>query len=735
MPRKPRSLAGIPLPIRAPRVAGAVFLSSLAVALMGVGHPAEGRITQIVINTIASPAFGGTSFGSVGQYEQLDGVASGEVDPHDPLNAIIQDIKRAPRNARGMVEYSMDFSILKPIDMNRGNHTLLYDVVNRGNKGITSLNIGGNATNPGDGLLERQGYTMAWSGWEGDITGGIKITLPVATHRDGSEITGRVRSEYTLGSPASTQDITAQPVYEAVSISNADATLTRRVHQHDPRELIPNNQWAFADCTSVPFPGVPSTKKVCLQGGFDTNHIYELVYTAKNPTVAGLGFAATRDFISFLRNGNGARHGDGDRDDDGDDDGHHDGDRHDGGERHDDDKNKKHAAAPSPLNPLGDAIQNALIFGSSQSGRWIRTFIQLGFNQDEHRHQVVEGAIPHIASNRGAFNVRFAQPTRLSGTQHTEAQYPGAESPATWGVSHDSLSGVTGGQLDRCRETHSCPKIIQTVSDVEYWQSLMSLNTTDSTGKHDTRLPRNVRLFQFSSTQHGSGNPLAQPAPGVTPAPAAGCQLAANVNVYRYQQRALLVALRDWVVDGTKPPASRYSSLHGGSLVKPEDVHIPYIPAVNFTLPGLVNEKFYLDRGPHFDVEDISGIMTEPPVPGAHYTVLVPQVDADGNDIDGLRNTSVQVPLGTYTGWNIRKAGFSQGDSCDLTGAYIPFFKTKAQRDAVGDPRLSLAERYPTHADYVAKVTAAANGLVSERLLLPEDAASIINAAAAAAVP
>lgn len=197
----------------------------------------------------------------------------------------------------------------------------------------------------------------------------------------------------------------------------------------------------------------------------------------------------------------------------------------------------------------------------------------------------------------------------------------------------------------------------------------------------------------------------------------------------------MLVALREWIVNGTEPPPSLYSSLARGSLVRPTDVVIPYIPAVNFTLPGLVNYKFYLDRGRRFDVEDIAGIMAEPPLGGAAYNVLVPQVDADGNPIDGLRNTNVQVPLGTYTGWNIRKAGFSEGDSCDLTGAFIPFFKTEAERHTAGDPRLSLQERYPTHQDYVGKVTAAANDLVSKRLLLREDADSIIAAANAAAVP
>ncbi|HYQ97746.1 MAG TPA: hypothetical protein VEO92_05195, partial [Candidatus Nitrosocosmicus sp.] len=284
------------------------FLSSLIIGLLGIGHLAEARITRIVIQNRTSPAFGGASFGVVGQYEQLTGVAFGEVNPKDPLNAVITDIELAPRNSRGNVEYSMDFAITKPLDMSRGNKTLLYDVPNRGNIRSPELNIGGNATNVGDGFLQREGYTLVDSGWEGDLTTGLRITLPVAKRRDGREIRGRVRAEYILGSPANTQDVTEPPAYEAISTNNSRSTLTRRVHQDDPRELIPNSQWAFADCTSVPFPGVPDPTKVCLQGGFDTNHIYELLYTAKNPMVMGLGFAATRDFISFLRSGNRDRH-------------------------------------------------------------------------------------------------------------------------------------------------------------------------------------------------------------------------------------------------------------------------------------------------------------------------------------------------------------------------------------------------------------------------------------------
>jgi hypothetical protein len=673
-------------------------LSALIISIgLGAAQPTSARVTQIVINSRV-PAYGGVVFPHTGAYEQLDGTAYYEVDPNDPLNEVITDIKLAPRNARGNVEFSADISILKPVDMSKSNGVLFYEDVNRGNKNTPAFNIGGSVTAPGDGFLESRGYTMAWAGWEGDITSGVKINLPIAHNPDGSTITGRVRAEYILTAAASTVDVTAPPAYEAVSTNNFGATLTMRVHQTDPRVLIPNSQWAFADCSSTPFPGAPSTLKVCLQGGFDTNHIYELLYTAKNPTVTGLGFVASRDFVSFLRN------------------------------------NDKRGTSSALVNPLGDSIKYTLIYGSSQSGRWIRTFIELGMNEDEGGRRVIDGAIPHKSSNRGAFNIRFAQPTRLSGTQHTEQQYPGPESPETFEVSFDPVSGVHAGQLDRCRRSHTCPKITHTNSDTEWWQAVMSLDTTDSSGRVDLPVAPEVRIYQFAGTQHGGGDPLSQP-PAVLPSFPVNCQLRSNSNPFLWEQRALLEALREWVESGREPPPSTYSTLRNHSLVAPGQVHYPYIPAVNFTVPGITNFKFFLDRGSRFDIKDVSGIMNEPPIPRGSYTILVPKVDADGNDVDGIRNTNMQVPLGTYLGWNVRKAGFSEGDSCDLTGGFVPFFQTKSQRLAAGDPRPSLEERYPTHEVYVAKVTAAANSLVQQRFLLPEDAASIIAAANSAAVP
>ena len=677
---------------RAPRsLAMLVFLPLAGLTIAG---PAAAKVTRIAIDTRA-PAFEGATFGSVGAYEQLDGTIFGELDPRDPLNAIIQDIELAPRNARGMIEYSTDLSILKPVDVSRGNHTLLYETVNRGRKNLPFLNIGGDLTKAGDGFLQQQGYTLAWSGWEHDVTTGVKIKLPVAKNPDGSSITGRVRAEYILEQKASTVSVTAAPAYAAASTDNAGATLTRRVHQNDPRETIDNAKWAFADCASTPFPGKPDATKVCVDGGLDTDHIYELIYTAKDPVVIGIGLAATRDVAAFLRG------------------------------------DEKAAEAP---NPLEGGISHTLIFGSSQSGRWIRTFIHLGFNESESHKRAFDGAIPHKASNRGPFNIRFAQPTRLSGTQHTEAQYPGQESPQTWDVSTDPVSNVTGGQLERCRKSNTCPKITATVTDTEYWQAMMALNTTDSAGLKDFSLPAEVRVYFFAGTQHGGGDQLQQP-PFVMPKPPLACQLPVNTNSFFPQQRALLVALRNWIVDGKEPPASAYPAIARKTLVPVTQIKFPFVPASKFTEKGVAAQRVRLDRGPDFRDVDETGVMAEPPKAGAAYPLLLPAIDPDGNETDGVRNTAVQAPLGTYTGWNVRKAGFSEGDSCDLTGAFIPFAKTKAERTAANDPRPSLEERYPTHADYVGKVKAAATALTAQGFLLGQDADLIVKQAGEAAIP
>ncbi|MBV9815130.1 MAG: hypothetical protein JO229_05200 [Alphaproteobacteria bacterium] len=318
-------------------------------------------------------------------------------------------------------------------------------------------------------------------------------------------------------------------------------------------------------------------------------------------------------------------------------------------------------------------------------------------------------------------NVRFSQPGRLAGTQHTEKQYPGPDSPLTYEPEFDPFTGGSSGILDRCTKTRTCPKIVHTMSDIEYWEASGRGDTTDPFGLRDAKLPSNVRIYQFSSNQHGGFSPVA-----ALPKLTGICEQLPNANTYTYNLRALLVALEEWVADGTPPPDSRYSRLDHGSLVRLEKVKFPKIPGVTGPA-GVFNTRFAYYRGLQYDTGDLSGIIAvEPPIPLVEYPSLAPQVDADGNDIDGLRSHILQAPLGTYTGWNVRAAGFSQGDACDLTGAYIPFAVTTAQRIASSDPRPSLQERYGSTAGYVAAVTAAVNSLVGQRLMLASDAAGAI---------
>jgi hypothetical protein len=665
-------------------------------------RPAAARIVRIEITRIESPTFGGASFGAVGAYDKLVGRAFGEIDPRDDWNAIIQDIELAPRNARGMVEYATDIYILAPHDLARGNATIFYDAVNRGNKVVLGLfnagAVGGNEpTGAGDGFLQSQGFTIVWSGWQPDVAPGagrLTMTVPVAHRPGGGAITGRVRGEYIVTAPTSTQNLSSgaftgltHTSFPAVSLDNRDAVLTRRVKESDPRIAIAPADWAFADCTTAPFPGAPSATQICLKDGFSPDHIYELLYTAKDPTVSGLGFAATRDLIAFLRHAQ--------RDDAG------------------------------TANPLAGAIRATLAHGTSQAGRYLRTFLLLGFNRDEHGRAVFDGMNPHLASMLLPLNVRFGQPGRAYG-QHEDHLYPTAQPPFSYGASLDIIARDIGGILDACQRTRTCPRIVHTVSSTEYWQGRMSLDTTDVRGRIDLPQPHDVRLFHFAGTQHV---PAATPAAGI-------CQQLSNPNPYQQGLRALLVALRAWVVSGAAPPATRIPTLRDRTLVDsaPRAIGWPSIPGVRYS--GLLNELRLLDYGRRFDADRESGIVEEPPrAPArAEYTVLVPRVDGDGNEVAGVRSVALEVPLGTHTGWNLRRAGFAEDEQCGLTGSFIPFARTQAEREAAGDPRLSLEERYGAHAGYVAAVRAAAARLVAARLLLQPDADLLIAQADASTV-
>ena len=729
-------------------------MSTRAAALIAtllLATATQARITRIVITRIESTTFGGASFGSAGKFEKLVGTAYGEVDPGDEHNSIIQDIELAPRNARGHVEYSADVYIIKPVDMKKGNGMLFYNVHNRGNKGgLNTFNlgtVGGNEpTGAGDGFLQKMGYTMIWSGWQSDVLpGGDRVTgsVPVARNQDGSSITGIVRSELKLGGGA-TAPVTklnlssgtftglTHASYAPVSPDNRTPqedgfipTLTQRKHVGDPRVPIDNAQWSFLDCSSK---GQPVVCEISYPAGFRPGVLYELIYRAKDPTVLALGWAGMRDLISFFKHARRddagspnplfvrvPRHGGASGDDDREE---------DDGDGADDEG--------------GGAAPLAVFEGSSQSGRSMRTFLHLGFNEDEQGHIVFEGAFPHIGGGRLPLNIRFAQPGRAWGYS-IDHLFPAYEFPFTYLPAYDPITQQTDGLLRRCLETETCPKIFHVATALEIWEGRQSLGFTDPLGTRDFPQPDFARSYIMASTQHGSAayDRLKGTASG-------DCEQQQNPNPQAETMRALWVAFTAWVKDGVAPPPSNTPRIDSGTFVPVAQVRFPSIPANAYPNqsidgPGLSTARpavrwqqkatplFPLDFGPLFNGLDETGVITlEPPVQGNQgYGVRVPQVDADGNDLAGIRDVTIQAPLATYTGWNMGAQGRFEDGLCSLSGSYIPFAPTPGERQP-GDLRRSIQERYGTHAGYVAAVRAAADRLVSQRFLLPEDAARIV---------
>ena len=684
---------------------------------------AEARITHIEI-TKTEPAFGGQSFGDIGPYERLTGQVTGELDPADPANSGIQDINLAPRNARGMVEYVTNIELLKPVDMARANRILFFEVNNRGNKlALGSFNEGvaggvahrNGLSSPGDGWLMRVGYTMVWFGWEMDVRPGMsRIGMPpiVARDHDGSALTGIVRSEIVTPVPAMSapislsQQIQNYPIdsydsYPTASLDNSAPfpdgflpTLTVRAREQDPRAPIPNASWRFATCEEGS-AATPDEKHICYPDGFKPGRLYELIYRAKDPTVGGLGFAAARDLGAFFR----------------------------GSEKDD----------SGTANPVYRPDNLAIIEGSSQSGRMIRSFVALGFNRDETGRRVFDGAFPHIGGGLMPLNVRFGQPLRAWGEQ-TDHLYPAYDFPFTYARQTDPLTQRTKGLLDRCAATDTCPRIFHVATALEMWDGRQSLGLTDPLGRTDVEDPPNVRTYIMASTQHS-----AAPLPLAGHPPFGNCQQQPNPNPQIWTMRALLTDFTAWVRDGLEPPPSARPRISDGTLVPPDRVRFPEIPANSYggvERPAVSPLRIYdtlhvLDFGPLYRAEDSSGVITrEPPKVGSgSYGVLEMQVDADGNDLGGIRSVFLETPIGVYTGWNLgRKDRFENG-MCNLQGSFIPFAATKAERIATGDPRLSIEERYPTREAYLAAFRRAAEDLVAKRFLLPDDAALLVKRA------
>jgi hypothetical protein len=675
------------------------FLPLYAVLLLPSAL-AEARLTKVEITTTESPTFGGYSWPGVGQYEKIVGKAFGEVDPTDPKNAVIVDIELAPRNAHGNVEYAFDFYMLKPIDLSKGAHKVMYEPPNRGSKTWASLgrvpggNDPGSITDPtalANAFLMPRGYTMVWSGWDksaGTSTANfnITVTLPIATHPDGSSITGPTYeyivtsgTSFTLSYPAATADKNA-------------ATLTHRVHLDDLPVVIPAEGWEYTDASLTAIRLLPAGTS------FVANDIYEFSYTAKDPSVNGLGFAAIRDWNAWLRY---------DALDD--------------------------FGTPNPL--AGD-ITRIYTEISSQPGRLLNDFRHLGFNQAENGRKVFDGMMQWIAAGDGInMNYRFSQPGRTERNRQDHLYVEGVF-PFANVMTRDPITGKRDSRYARCIATGTCPFGVEIYSANEYWVKAASLLHTNPAGTRDLPDSPFTRNYFISSHQHGTGNAASK----------GSCQQFLNPLNAAPVQRALFLALDEWT-NGTQPPRSRVPRFLDGTLVPPlplPGMGFPNIPGVTYT--GLKTTRYLFDYGPNFYATGIATInpprITPPyqdnPANGPIYPSFVPKTDRDGNDIAGVRLPDVTVPLATYTGWALR-AGPQANDGCEGSGQYIPFAKTKAERQAAGDPRLSVEERYATFTQYYNQVRRAVDTMVKERLMLCEDADDqierLVNAGLDAGVP
>ena len=644
---------------------------------------ADAHVTRVEIISRAD-VLDGRAFGLAGAYEKIVSRVYFAVNPGNLHNKLIVDLDKAPRNAQGEVEFSADLYLLKPKDMNKGNGSVLFEVSNRGGKGILHLVNGFSPATPegeyGDGFLMREGYTVAWVGWEFDVADEgdrLKLLAPIIHDAGGKEIRGLVRSDFTPAQKVDDMPLghsllgpTGGKSYPVADPASTKHVLTVRDTLDGKRQTIPRAQWSFA--RTVDGKVAADTHFIHLDGGFQAGKIYEVVYEAKDPVVVGLGFAAVRDFLSFL-------------------------------------KYDSQATAP---------VKRVYAVGISQSGRFLRHFLYQDFNADEQGHVVMDGVIAHVGgAGRGSFNHRFAQPSRdaqpLSSIFFPTDLFPFTDLPET-----DPDTGETAGFLDASIKSKNAPKLFLTNTSYEYWGRAASLIHTSPDGLSDAKIGENTRVYLLAGLQHFS---VPFP-PDKDGGPDSKAQQLHNPNPVQWYWRALITDMNQWVKDGTAPPVSAYPKIADGTLVPLSKWAFPKIPGVN--KPHEVSLAYHLDFGPQWK----EGIVTlEPPKVGKPFAVLVPQSDANGNDEGGVSLPELQVPLATYTGWNLRDPSIGLTDlRLSFYGSFIPFAKTAAEREKSGDPRLSVAERYASRDEYMGKFAEAALKLMRERFLLREDLPALL---------
>jgi len=652
--------------------------SILAIVLFLTATAAEARVVRLRIER-REVVLNGRAFGAAGPYEKLVGKVDFGLDTTLPRNETIVDLKLAPRNAAGDVEASADFYMLKPVDPARGNGRLFYQVPNRGGKGmLATFQKGTGSLDPtteadfGDGSLMREGFTLLWMGWQWDVPerpGVLRMETPIATE-NGKRIAGLVRGNFILNERAATAPVADRDhkAYPPLDPDSADYVMTVRDEPTAKGQLIPRSRWRFV-----------GEGTVALDGGFEPGRIYDVVYRTADPRVVGIGLSGTRDLVSFMK------------------------------------------YEPSGTNPM-PTLKLALAWGVSQSGRFLRHFLYQGFNEDEQGRKVFDGVFDQVGgSGRGSFNHRFGQASR-DALQYFNILYPVDLFPFTDGPETDPESGAIDGLLARAERTGTAPKVFHLLSNSEYFNRAGSLVHTDPTGTNDADLPANTRVYMIASAPHITG-----PFPPTSNV-GGGMVGRAALNPLNYSSvvRALFRALDRWVADDVPPPPSAYPRLADGTLAPPDRAGWPAIPG--FQLPQQPLRAFHLNFGPDWSKGIVS---VEPPEVGAPFVVRVPAVDADGNVKAGIRLPDVAVPLATQSGWNYRDASIGAADHlAGEIGSYLPFPRTRADRERTRDPRLSIEERYRNRDEYVGKVAAAALDLVERRYLLQEDVADLLQHAA-----
>jgi hypothetical protein len=642
--------------------------------------PASARVERVEI--LSREAFAaGAQFGAAGGYEKLRGRAVFVLDPNAAANALIADLKLAPRNARGLVEFSADFLVLRPAAPARGNGTLLYEVNNRGNIAIlrqldeaSSGNDPASTADVGNAFLFRQGFTLVWSAWATDVAAApgdnrLVLRAPIAT-QDGAPITGKVAYEWNVDAPRATARFTGLQgtAYPPANAGAPDALLTERERPEGEPQQIPRGAWSL-----VPSKDGAAATEIVLEGGFKPGRIYRLSYIARDPMVVAVGMAGIRDLLAYLRD-------------------------------------NPLAGAPAP--------QRRLIFGISQSGRVIQTMLLRGLNVDEDGKAVFDGAFIHVAGGgKGGFDYRFAMPTRHFSMLEDHI-YPTDFFPFTTTTERDPLTGAEGSVLDRPRALGAVPKLFYVNNSSEYWNRSASLIATDPAGERDLPVAPEARIYHIAGAQHYIG---ALRERGLF----ANC--VNTLNHYRVM-RALLVALDRWVGDGVEPPPSTYPRIADGTLVTVAAYRetFPRIPNVRMPESNLRPPR--LDFGPRFETERIADEV--PPVTGKPFGTLVPRPDADGNDQGGIALPELLVPLGTRTGFNTRSdaVGFPWATG-RWDGSFLPFPRTEAEQQAAGDPRPSIAARYADRGAYQQKVRSAASAVVGKGFLLAEDVDALVSEA------